>query len=585
MGILTLALAFLFLGCTSYERDNATDPGSDNYNSELLLNSSSSFITIACPAYNSSTHFCDTRDGTAYKIARIGTQIWMGENLKYDANGSVCNNDLPSNCEIYGKLYDWATAMNLSQTYISSLYNKSGVIQGICPAGWHLPSEAEWGILVNFAGGSSTAGTKLKANSNWKNDDSGKSGNGQDTYGFTALPGGFLESDGEFGSVGYHGYWWTSSEYSGTIAYAYGMHYNEDLDVDGYDKSGYQSIRCINNAKNEFTSSSSNAPYSSSSTPKSSSSIASSSSSAPKSSSSIKSSSSSAPKSSSSGLTYTITYNAGPGVTDVTVPNSQTKTNGVTLTLDDYEPTRTSYTFVGWNTAANGTGTSYASGGSYLANASVTLYAQWNQTDIIYGPDVEYGNEIYSTVVIGTQTWFNRNLNYARTGSKCGDEDGVLSDEDTYTCYNYGRLYNWATAMALPANCNSSSCSAQIDPIKHKGICPNGWHIPSKAEWDTLTAFVQRNNNCANCDAKHLKAASDWNGTLGKDTYGFAALPSGYSESDYFVSNGSLGAWWTATESNASQSYYRSMKSNDDASYQKNYYYKISLYSVRCIKD
>jgi len=276
-----LFFSLLLLNCGDLERDNPTDPGSEFYNPDLILSSSdkgkssssesyngfvsssskpsssskssSSFKSTSCPAYNSSAHFCDERDWQVYKIARIGTQIWMAQNLNYNASGSICNGNLDSNCEMYGKLYTWATAKNS------------------CPVGWHLPSKVEWNTLVDFAGGYSTAGTKLKARSDWKENSAGT-----DNYEFSALPGGYRGSDGNFGSVGYHGYWWTSTEYNSTSAYAYGMHYNDNLDVDAYSKSGYQSIRCLSDTKNEFISSSSSVLSSAS---RSSSSLASSSSS------------------------------------------------------------------------------------------------------------------------------------------------------------------------------------------------------------------------------------------------------------------------------------------------------------------
>lgn len=72
--------------------------------------------------------------------------------------------------------------------------------------------------------------------------------------------------------------------------------------------------------------------------------------------------------------TYTVSYNANGGTG---APASQTKTHGVTLTLSGTTPTRTGYTFAGWNTASNGTGTNYSAGGSYTANAAATLYAKW----------------------------------------------------------------------------------------------------------------------------------------------------------------------------------------------------------------
>jgi hypothetical protein len=94
---------------------------------------------------------------------------------------------------------------------------------------------------------------------------------------------------------------------------------------------------------------------------------------------------------------------------------------------------------------------------------------------VVYGSPVTYGGETYQTIVLGSQTWMARNLNYNASGSVCYNNQ--------YTnCEKYGRLYDWATAMALPSDCNSSSCSSQIG-TKHKGICPSGWHIPSDVEW------------------------------------------------------------------------------------------------------
>jgi len=113
--------------------------------------------------------FTDPRDGKVYRTVKIGSQVWMAENLAYAAEGSKCYNNEESNCEKYGRLYDWDTAM------------KS------CPAGWHLPSREEWQTLVDFAGGGKIAGEKLKAKSGW-NDYEGKSGNGTDEYSFLGYP-------------------------------------------------------------------------------------------------------------------------------------------------------------------------------------------------------------------------------------------------------------------------------------------------------------------------------------------------------------------------------------------------------------
>jgi uncharacterized protein (TIGR02145 family)/uncharacterized repeat protein (TIGR02543 family) len=319
-------------------------------------------------------------------------------------------------------------------------------------------------------------------------------------------------------------------------------------------------------------------PYGSSS-----SAAASSSSSVPSSSSTLSSSSSALP-SSSSVATYTVTYNAGTGVTGVAVPDKQTKIHDVALTLSSAVPTRTNYTFSSWNTSANGSGTSYASGARYTANASLTLYAQWN----INGPSVSYGGETYESVVIGSQTWLKRNLNYNAEGSKCGNGRS-LSDANTSTCDTYGRLYNWSTAMALSSSCTSSSCSSQIN-AKHRGICPSGWHIPSDADWIVLMKYVDPscsdNSVCANA-GRLLKATGGWsyNGN-GTDEFGFSALPGGggYSGGGFGIV-GDYGFWWSATEGDSDFAYSRGMYFNHEYAYWNNYYPKDYLFSVRCLQD
>lgn len=109
----------------------------------------------------------DSRDGKTYKTVKIGSQIWMAENLNYRTRDSYCYEDKISNCDKYGRLYTWDAAITA------------------CPSGWHLPSHAEWETLVTAVGGESGAGTKLKSTSGWLKD-----GNGSDSFGFSALPAG-----------------------------------------------------------------------------------------------------------------------------------------------------------------------------------------------------------------------------------------------------------------------------------------------------------------------------------------------------------------------------------------------------------
>ncbi len=173
----------------------------------------------------------DSRDGKRYKVVKIGTQTWMAENLNYNANGSKCYSNQESNCQKYGRLYNWKTAKTA------------------CPNGWHLPSDADWNVLMKFVNPSCSdnkdcagAGTKLKATSGWN-----KNGNGTDAFGFSALPGGYGGSDGSFSSVGDYGYWWSASEDDSNGAYDRIMYYiSEDAGYNYYrGKSSLQSVRCL----------------------------------------------------------------------------------------------------------------------------------------------------------------------------------------------------------------------------------------------------------------------------------------------------------------------------------------------------
>jgi uncharacterized protein (TIGR02145 family) len=169
--------------------------------------------------------FQDPRDNKTYKMVKIGNQIWMAENLAYKPRSgnywAYDNNS--SNVNKYGYLYDWQTAKN------------------VCPTGWHLPSDSEWTALTDYIGDASTAGTKLKAKNGWSSN-----GNGTDDYGFSALPGGYRLFNGNFNTIGYYGYWWSSTENSTTNAWYRSMRYNNSsVNRYNFDKSWGFSVRCL----------------------------------------------------------------------------------------------------------------------------------------------------------------------------------------------------------------------------------------------------------------------------------------------------------------------------------------------------
>jgi len=201
--------------------------------------------------------------------------------------------------------------------------------------------------------------------------------------------------------------------------------------------------------------------------------------------------------------------------------------------------------------------------------------------NIKYG-SLPYEGKTYKIIKIGNQTWMAENLDYNVAGSVCyGGQDN--------NCTTYGRLYKWAIAMALPPNCDSTHCSSQVDE-KHKGICPNGWHIPSTADWDTLITTVGGESTAGT----KLKAVSGWYSKdgvpSGTDDYGFTALPGSDSRGDYPA--GAYGNWWSATEYSSGigspaydkTAYERYLRYDKESAYVGSKEKRVSL-SVRCVKD
>ena len=203
----------------------------------------------------------DTRDGNHYEVVKIGNQIWMAENLKYlpsvvgpgtgsetapyyyvygydgtDVNAAKAT----ANYTTYGVVYNWTAAM---AGLASSTTNTSG-IQGVCPTGWHLPSDAEWTELTDYLG--TDAGSKLAGNAIlWTDGTLDQNANFGET-GFTALPGGYRYSDGAFYDIGFGGLWWGATEFSAASAWYRFMVYSTSSVGRSYDGKEFGfSVRCV----------------------------------------------------------------------------------------------------------------------------------------------------------------------------------------------------------------------------------------------------------------------------------------------------------------------------------------------------
>ena len=191
-------------------------------------------------------------DGNSYPTVQIGTQIWMAENLrtfKY-RNGNVID---------HVKLNTEWEETNLTERGGLCLYGNNGVYEvpygllynwyavndarGLCPAGWHVPTDVEWTTLVNYLGGASVAGGKMKevGQVHW---------NGlilkQPTK-VVGLPSGFRNPDGSFGGIKFIGYGWSATE-NGNSVWARDMGYDRANVLRlSFDKRVGFSVRCVKN--------------------------------------------------------------------------------------------------------------------------------------------------------------------------------------------------------------------------------------------------------------------------------------------------------------------------------------------------
>lgn len=205
---------------------------------------------------------------------------------------------------------------------------------------------------------------------------------------------------------------------------------------------------------------------------------------------------------------------------------------------------------------------------------------------------------VYNTLSIGNQCWMKENL---RT-TKYADGTTIASGSGTSTTvayyystsgnFNNGKLYNWKAVMR-------TSSSSAANPSGVQGICPDGWHVPSDAEWNQLTEYVSSQSQycCSNNPeniAKALASISNWNSCSticavgdtpsNNNATGFSALPVGGYYVDVHSTSGNGANFWSATESSSSNAYNRNLNYNN-ATVNRYSYGKSSGYSVRCVRD
>jgi uncharacterized protein (TIGR02145 family) len=203
-------------------------------------------------------------------------------------------------------------------------------------------------------------------------------------------------------------------------------------------------------------------------------------------------------------------------------------------------------------------------------------------------PPVTCAGQTYHTVQIGTQCWLRENLNIGTMIDSTKDQtnNGIIEkycyNGSPDSCTKYGGLYQWAEAVQYQNGATNTSLPNPAFSGNVQGICPSGWHIPSKAEYETLSTTVNYNGNALKAVGQGL---AQYRGA-GTNTSGFSALLAGMSwiANSTFESLGSITYFWSSTEGITSFAYIMCL-SDDVGDVGWHYGYLRNGFSVRCLKD
>ena len=541
-------------------------------------------------------------EGNVYATVQIGNQCWMRDNLRttHYADGTAIplDSSYTSSAEPYyydysssiipltqrGYLYNWPAVMRGAS---SSSANPSGV-QGICPNGWHVPSDAEWTQLTNYVSGQSEClcsnnteyiAKALAAIAGWTSSTTtcavGNTQSSNNATGFSAVPAGYYDSMG-FNSSDSYAYFWSSTETSVGVAwgrglvssYAYVGRY-------GYFKSYANSVRCLR----DTTGGSSDSTQISLPT--------------------VTTDSVTAITTTSATLYGTI---SNPDNVTITAQGFEWKTaedsnyttvnaSGETMSYNLTGLTaNTSYSYRAFVTTAEGTG--YGEEVSFTTTAAAA--PQGGQPCPGTATVTDYDGNVYNTVQIGQQCWMKENLRTSRTPDGTIISGRYYPNNDSNNVAVYGYLYHWFAVM-------DGASSSSATPSGVQGICPTGWHVPSNEEWTELEIYLGSQsqyicNNDSYCIAKALASTTGWNSPDGicfccvgnnqssNNATGFDALPSGTYYFDSSVSFGENAYYWSSTEGEGSIAWLFCLN-NGEAEVIQNTYYKSNGLSVRCLRD
>lgn len=484
--------------------------------------------------------------GKKYNTIQIGNRCWLKENMdvgkmisgdqlqiNYFIIEKYCYNNDTANCSKYGGLYNWNEAMQ---------YVTAERAQGICPQGWHIPTNAEFDSLRTAV---KNNGNSLKEVGQGRED-----GIGTNTSGFSALIAGakYLDSRG-FYDLGKYTFFWSSSPLNSLSSNNLRMsYYDSGVGVFSNDKSNAFSIRCIKDDERipeipiqEFPSNGMTQQPTS--------------------------------------LQFSWSSSKGANSYDLQISTDSTFTSN---TFGLRNLINTKFQFQGlknnikyyWRICAvNNYGYSFWS--------SIWNFITVNSDNCPGIPPVTYYGQVYNTVQIGKQCWLRENLNVGemikatQEQNNNGKVEKYCYDNDSANCAKYGGLYQWAEAIQYKNGATNTTSPNPAFSGNIQGICPSGWHIPSQSEFQMLQLVVDNDGNS-------LKAIGQGTGT---NASGFSALLVGYRTIDpIYLGAGSDTGFWSTKEHYANYAYSMSLsgyRSDVIIGYGRKPY----GLSVRCLKD
>jgi len=506
--------------------------------------------------------FTDTRNDQIYNTTLIGDQCWMAENLNIGTmitgspidNGIIekkCYNNVPDSCDIYGGLYPWYELMD---------YTTTPAGQGICPDGWHVPTDNEWKYLEGTVDSQYGVGDpiwttgdwrgydvayKLKATTGWVND-----GNGSDIYGFSALPGGYAWLNGMFLYGFVEGHFATSSQAApaNKVYMRYMSWARDDINRHLNWDNWMISVRCL-----KYVGVSNSPPD----TP-------------------------SNPVPPDGAVYQSINPVLGWAGGD---PDNDPVTFDVYLGVDPDPPmvveglTDQSYSATNLNDET----VYYWKIVAQDDHANITIGPIWSFTTeyFICGiPIIDpRDGQIYNTILIGDQCWMAENLNIGTRIDGTGDQtnnsiiEKYCYDNLESNCDTFGGLYQWNEMMQY------------ITTQGVQGICPTDWHIPTDNEYTILTDYLG-GLSIAGGKMKETGTVHWYSPNTGAtNESGFTALPGGYRHTDGGFHHLSTYAYfWSSRDYYGSYAYERYLYYNTDDVYPVITDQYCGL-SVRCLKD